>query len=159
MIVHAEIDSSLRVHPRSEPRSAPVVEFPTLPDVWVLVVDDDADALGLVREILESAGARVRTATSAQSALASIEERVPDVMVSDLGMPGMDGYGLIQRIRQMESPARELPSAALTAYARSEDRAKALRFGFEMHLAKPIDPSELIAAVASLVRRRGVATQ
>jgi CheY-like chemotaxis protein len=134
------------------------LELLTLPDISVLVVDDDSDALGLVREILESAGARVRTATSARSALASIEESVPDVMVSDLGMPGMDGYELIRRIRQMEAPARELPTAALTAYARSEDRAKALQVGFEMHLSKPIDPSELIAAVASLARRRGVAT-
>ena len=158
MIVHAEVDSSPRVHPRSEARGA-AVEFPTLPDICVLVVDDDPDALGLVREILESAGARVRTATSARSALESIEESVPDVMVSDVGMPGMDGYELIQRIRQAEGPARELPTAALTAYARSEDRAKALRLGFEMHLAKPIDPSELIAAVASLARRRGVATR
>ena len=157
MIVHAEVDSSPRVHPHSEPRGA-AAEFPTLPDICVLVVDDDPDALGLVREILESAGARVRTATSARSALESIEESVPDVMVSDLGMPGMDGYELIQRIRQAEGPARGLPTAALTAYARSEDRAKALRLGFEMHLSKPIDPSELIAAVASLARRRGVAT-
>ena len=156
MIIHAEVDSNLRVHPHSEARSV-AVEFTTLPDICVLAVDDDTDALGLVREILESAGAKVRTATSARAALASIEEDVPDVMVSDVGMPGMDGYELIQRIRQMEGPARELPTAALTAYARSEDRAKALRLGFEMHLAKPIDPSELIAAVASLARRRGVA--
>ncbi|HVQ13865.1 MAG TPA: response regulator, partial [Vicinamibacterales bacterium] len=99
-------------------------------------------------------GARVRTAASARGAMASIEEQVPDVLVSDLGMPGMDGYELIQRVRAMEGPAKELPAAALTAYARSEDRAKALRLGFEMHLAKPIDPSELIAAVASLARRR-----
>ena len=82
---------------------------------------------------------------------------MPDVIVSDLGMPGMDGYDLIQRIRQMEGTAREIPAAALTAYARSEDRAKALHLGFEMHLAKPIDPSELIAAVASLARRRRTA--
>ena len=83
---------------------------------------------------------------------------MPDVLVSDLGMPGMDGFEMIQRIRKMEGPARELPSAALTAYARSEDRAKALRLGFEMHLAKPIDPSELVAAVASLARRRRATT-
>ena len=153
MIIHAEVDSNLRVHPHSEARSV-AVEFATLPDICVLAVDDDTDALGLVREILESAGAKVRTATSARAALALIEEEVPDVMVSDLGMPGMDGYELIQRVRQMEGPAKELPTAALTAYARSEDRAKALRLGFEMHLAKPIDPSELIAAVASLARRR-----
>jgi len=158
MIIHAEVDSNLRVHPHSEARSV-AVEFATLPDICVLAVDDDTDALGLVREILESAGAKVRTATSARAALALIEEEVPDVMVSDLGMPGMDGYELIQRVRQMEGPAKELPTAALTAYARSEDRAKALRLGFEMHLAKPIDPSELIAAVASLARRRGMATR
>ncbi len=158
MIIHAEVDSNLRVHPHSEARGV-AVEFATLPDICVLAVDDDTDALGLVREILESAGAKVRTATSARAALALIEEEVPDVMVSDLGMPGMDGYELIQRVRQMEGPAKELPTAALTAYARSEDRAKALRLGFEMHLAKPIDPSELIAAVASLARRRGMATR
>jgi len=154
MIVHTEVDSEHRVHPRAEGRRAAPGEFATLPDITVLVVDDDPDALGLVREILETAGARVSTASSVPSALESIERGVPDVLVSDLGMPGMDGYDLIQRIRRMEGPAKELPAAALTAYARSEDRAKALRFGFEMHLAKPIDPSELIAAVASLARRR-----
>ena len=153
MIVHTEVGAERRVHPRGDARRAPV-EFPTLPDICVLVVDDDPDALALVREILESAGARVRMATSAREAIASIAQDAPDVLVSDLGMPGMDGYELIQQVRRMEGPARELPAAALTAYARSEDRAKALRLGFEMHLAKPIDPSELIAAVASLARRR-----
>jgi PAS domain S-box-containing protein len=157
MIVHTEAEDDHRVHPRGDARRAPV-EFPTLPDICVLAVDDDPDALVLVREILETAGARVRTATSARGAMASIEEQVPDVLVSDLGMPGMDGYELIQRVRAMEGPAKELPAAALTAYARSEDRAKALRVGFEMHLAKPIDPSELIAAVASLARRRRATT-
>ena len=153
MIVHTEAETDRREHPRIDTRRAPA-EFPTLPDICVLVVDDDPDALGLVREILESAGARVRTATSARDAIESIEQDAPDVLVSDLGMPGMDGYEMIQRIRRMEGPAKDLPAAALTAYARSEDRAKALRLGFEMHLAKPIDPSELIAAVASLARRR-----
>ena len=153
MIVHAEAESERRVHPLAASRRQ-VMEMPTLPEMTVLAVDDDPDALGLVREILESAGAHVRTATSVHQALESIQDVVPDVLVSDLGMPGMDGYDLIQRIRHMEGPAREIPAAALTAYARSEDRAKALRLGFEMHLAKPIDPSELIAAVASLARRR-----
>jgi CheY-like chemotaxis protein len=120
----------------------------------VLAVDDDPDALSLVREILESAGAQVRTAASAIDALESIAAEPPDVLVSDLGMPTIDGFELIRRIRQMAGAARDLPAAALTAYARSEDRAKTLRSGFEMHLAKPIDPSELIAAVASLARRR-----
>jgi PAS domain S-box-containing protein len=154
MIVHTGADAERRTHPRTDARRRPPVEFPTLPDICVLVVDDDRDALELVREILESAGARVRTATSAGSAIASIEDDLPDVLVSDLGMPGMDGYELIRHVRAMEGPAKELPAAALTAYARSEDRAKTLRLGFEMHLAKPIDPSELIAAVDSLARRR-----
>jgi PAS domain S-box-containing protein len=153
MIVHTESEVDRRVHPRVDVRRAPM-EFASLPDICVLAVDDDPDALGLVREILESAGARVRTATSARGALASIAEEVPDVLVSDLGMPGMDGFELIQRVRAIEGAAKDVPAAALTAYARSEDRAKALRLGFEMHLAKPIEPSELIAAVASLARRR-----
>ena len=153
MIVHADLDIERGVHPRSASRDR-IAEFPVLPDIMVLVVDDDPDAVALVREILESAGARVRTAASAVEALDSVAGDPPDLMVSDLGMPGMDGFELIRRIRQMESPVRDLPAAALTAYARSEDRARALRSGFEMHLAKPIDPSELIAAVASLARRR-----
>jgi len=153
MIVHHDVPGERRVHPRVPSRDA-AVEFPALPNIVVLVVDDDPDALSLVREILESAGARVRTAASATDALESIAAEPPDVLVSDLGMPAIDGFELIRRIRQMAGAARDLPAAALTAYARSEDRAKTLRSGFEMHLAKPIDPSELIAAVASLARRR-----
>ncbi len=157
MIVHADLDGERRVHPRAHV-SRQQATFPTLPDICVLAVDDDADALGLLREILESAGARVRTATSAVAALASIEDEAPDALISDLGMPGMDGYELIRRVREMDGRARYIPAAALTAYARSEDRAKALHLGFEMHLSKPIDPSELIAAVASLARRRRAVT-
>jgi PAS domain S-box-containing protein len=152
MIVHSDLSIERRVHPRAASRDH-VADFPTVPDIGVLVVDDDPDAVGLVREILESAGARVQTAASAVEALESIAKQPPDVMVSDLGMPGMDGFELIRRVRQMDA-ARDLPAAALTAYERSEDRARALRSGFEMHLSKPIDPSELIAAVASLARRR-----
>jgi len=153
MIVHQEVQGERRVHPRAASRDA-AVEFPALPNILVLAVDDDPDALSLVREILESAGARVRTAGSAIDALESIAAEMPDVLVSDLGMPAIDGFELIRRVRQMAGAGRDLPAAALTAYARSEDRAKTLRSGFEMHLAKPIDPSELIAAVASLARRR-----
>jgi CheY-like chemotaxis protein len=153
MIVHQEVHGERRVHPRAASRDT-VTEFPTLPNIVVLAVDDDPDASSLVREILESAGARVRTAASALDALESIAMEPPDVLVSDLGMPAVDGFELIRRVRQMAGAARNLPAAALTAYARSEDRAKTLRSGFEMHLAKPIDPSELIAAVASLARRR-----
>jgi CheY-like chemotaxis protein len=78
----------------------------------------------------------------------------PHVMVADIGMPEMDGYELIRRIRASADPAiRDIPAAALTAFARSEDRTKVLQSGFEMHLAKPVDPGELVASVATLVRR------
>jgi PAS domain S-box-containing protein len=157
-IVHRETHPEPeRVHPRAErPSPGMVVPMPSLEGLRVLVVDDDEDALGLLREILEAAGAQVTTVYSALAALHALEENHPDAMIADLGMPTMDGFELIQRIRESPDPAiRHLPAAALTAYARSEDRAKALRSGFEMHLAKPIDPAELAAAVAALGRRRG----
>ncbi len=154
MIVHpAAPAAEPRVHPRTEVRVTRMDDRALL-DVCVLAVDDDADALILVCEILETAGAQVFTAASAAAALAVLEEQSPDVLISDLGMPGMDGFELIQRVRRLPSQKKDIPAAALTAYARSEDRARALRTGFEMHLAKPIDPSELVAAVASLARRR-----
>ena len=152
MIVDPEAPAKeYRIRPRA---GITEMDRATLADVRVLAVDDDADTLALVREILETAGARVFTATSAASALATLEQQSPDVLVSDLGMPGMDGFELIERVRLLETRTKDIPAAALTAYARSEDRARALRSGFEMHLAKPIDPSELIAAIASLARRR-----
>jgi PAS domain S-box-containing protein len=160
MIVHSAVvvDAEPRVHPRTQVRVTPMHDH-ALSDVRVLAVDDDADALTLVREILETAGAQVFTAASAPAALAVLEEQSPDVLISDLGMPGMDGFELIQRVRTLTNEKKHIPAAALTAYARSEDRARALRTGFEMHLAKPIDPSELIAAVVSLARRRSGATR
>jgi len=122
-----------------------------LAGVHVLAVDDDADALALLREILESAGARVTTFASASAALDAVTGLHPDVLIADLGMPVMDGFELITHVRESsDAVARDVPAAALTAYARSEDRAKALRHGFQMHLAKPIDPAALIAAVAAL---------
>ena len=84
-----------------------------------------------------------------------MERTAPDVLLADLGMPQMSGFELIDRVRRSERPEiREMPAAALTAYARSEDRAKALRSGFQMHLAKPVDPGELMAAVAALAGRK-----
>jgi PAS domain S-box-containing protein len=134
------------------------IAVPNLEGVHVLAVDDDDDALRLVCEILESTGARVSTATTALDAIAAIETRRPDVMVADLGLPQVDGFELIARVRRSADEAvRRMPAAALTAYARSEDRAKALRCGFQMHLSKPIDPAELMAAVAALMKRTRVA--
>jgi CheY-like chemotaxis protein len=109
----------------------------------------------MLREILETSGATVDTAFSAEQALAVLAQHHPDAMISDLGMPVMDGFDLIRRIRASKEPRiASIPAAALTAYARSEDRAKALRAGFGMHLAKPVDPAELVAAVAAMTRGR-----
>ena len=86
--------------------------------------------------------------------MTSLEAEVPDVVIADLGMPHVDGFQFIDRVRRhRDSRVRQVPAAALTAYARSEDRMKALRAGFQIHLAKPIDPAELVTTVASLARR------
>jgi PAS domain S-box-containing protein len=124
-----------------------------LEGVHVMVVDDENDALQMVRELLETAGARVTTAESAEEALALLEEQRPDLILTDIGMPSIDGFELIRRIRQLPRSIRDLPAAALTAYAQPEDRSRALRSGFQVHLAKPIDPGELITAVESLAGR------
>ena len=142
-----------REHPLAETKQ-PLQGLSDLSGVHVLAVDDEEDSLGLLRVVLEAAGARVTTASSAGAALGTIESVRPDVIVADIGMPEMDGFEFIKRVRAMASPhVRELPAAALTAFARSEDRTKALQHGFEMHLAKPVDPGELVASVATLVRR------
>ena len=153
MIVHRLRDELPRVHPRSASSTASIGAS-TLRGIHVLAVDDETDALALVCEVLEAAGARVTTAQSAEDALDKVGGESPDVVVADLGMPRMDGFGFIDRLRRHDNPRiREMPAAALTAYARSEDRMKALQAGFQLHLAKPIDPAELVTTVASLARR------
>jgi PAS domain S-box-containing protein len=146
-----------RVHPRHGESTPPpsLADLPSLSGTHVLAVDDDPDALRLLKEILEAVGATVTTAGAGRIALEIVATDRPDVLVADLGMPLMDGFELIRRLRTSDvAAARAIPAAALTAYARSEDRARALKSGFEMHLAKPIDPAELIAAVKALARRR-----
>jgi CheY-like chemotaxis protein len=155
MIVHPQAQPGERVHPlTSQGRAAGPI--PNLRGIRVLAVDDDRDALDLVRAILEATGAYVAVADSALSALEIVEVIKPDVLVLDLGMPRMDGFELLARIRRSEDATlRDIPAAALTAYARSEDRTRTLRSGFQMHLAKPIDPAELMAATAALAKRTG----
>ena len=119
----------------------------------ILVVDDDADARDLLRRLLEESGAHVTLAASSPQALDIIRQGGLDILVSDIGMPGEDGYALLRRLRGLPpEQGGHLPAVALTAYARAEDRAKALRAGFQMHLAKPIEPTELIATLATLAR-------
>jgi PAS domain S-box-containing protein len=142
-----------RQHPRA-PQAEHRIAVPQLHGIRILAVDNDRDALALLREILEATGATVATADSGQHALDLLERMTPDVLLTDLGMPGMSGFDFIDRVRRSERhEIREIPAAALTAYARSEDRIKALRSGFQLHLAKPVDPGELMAAMAALAKR------
>ena len=153
MIVHPETPAVRREHPRTERQTA-LRPLADLSGISVLAVDDEEDALSLLRVVLETAGATVATVGSPAEALQQIRTVKPHVLVVDLGMPEMDGFELIARVRASDDAAiRHIPAAALTAFARSEDRIKALQSGFEMHLAKPIDPGELVAAVATLARR------
>jgi PAS domain S-box-containing protein len=123
-----------------------------LRDTRVLVVDDDVDALEMIRRVLESAGARVTVATSGERALALFDEARPAVIISDIGMPGMDGLQFIGRVRRLGSAAAALPAAALTAFTQEDDRQRAISAGFKTHISKPVDPDELIAIVQSLTR-------
>jgi PAS domain S-box-containing protein len=156
MIVH-DVSSTVREtreHPRTE-KQAPLTGLRNLTGIRVMAIDDEEDALGLLRVVLEAAGAEVVTTSSPTDGLKDIGDIKPDVLVVDLGMPQMDGFNFITRIRaSTDVDVREIPAAALTAFARSEDRTKALDSGFEMHLAKPVDPGELVASVATLARRR-----
>jgi CheY-like chemotaxis protein len=119
----------------------------------VLVVDDEADARDLVTSLLEHCGVIVEVAVSAADALRLIDHNPPDVLISDIGMPGEDGYSLIRRIRQLPvARGGATPAASLTAYAGVEDRRRAMMAGFNMHLPKPVEPSDLIAVVTNLAR-------
>jgi CheY-like chemotaxis protein len=152
MSVQPPATAEPRVHPRV-PSGDVTTHLPSLQGLTVLAVDDDPDALRLVSEILAARGANVLTAASAAAALDVLDAQTPDVMVADLGMPLMDGFQLIERTRKhANTKVRNVPAAALTAFARAEDRAKALRSGFHVHLAKPIDPAELVTTIAMLGR-------
>jgi signal transduction histidine kinase/DNA-binding response OmpR family regulator len=152
-ILHPAREEAPPAQPRPEP-SRHEIPAGDLRGVRVLAVDDERDALALLSDVLEAAGARVTTAHAVNDALDRLEGEVPDVIVADLGMPHQDGFQLIERIRRHDNPrVRCLPVAALTAYARSDDRVKALRAGFNIHLAKPIDPAELVTTIAALARR------
>jgi signal transduction histidine kinase/CheY-like chemotaxis protein len=143
-----------RVYSQAD-RTAGLEDGPNLAGIRVLVVEDDDDGRGLVEKVLESRGATVKTASSARAALDILGRDQVDVLLSDIEMPGTDGYELIQELRLRPSQqGGSVPAAALTAYARTEDRLHALRAGFQLHLAKPVHPSELVTVVASLATRR-----
>jgi PAS domain S-box-containing protein len=142
-----------RLHPGPK-LFEPPGELTRLDGLRVLTVDDDRDALGLMATILGRAGAKVESCVSARAAFAAFQDRPPDVLISDIEMPGEDGYTLIKRIRALD-PDRggRIPAIALTAYGRREDRLNAISSGYSMHVPKPVDPAELTTIVASLTGR------
>lgn len=156
-VIHpAPEQESDRRHPTSEPiYSARLNTCLNLKGVKVLVVDDEPDARSLVKRLLENCESIVQTAGSAAEAMEMFRSERPDVLVSDIGMPGEDGYSLIRQIRAL-GPERggDVPAVALTAYARAEDRIQSIRAGFQMHVAKPVEAAELLTVVESLAGRQ-----
>jgi CheY-like chemotaxis protein len=145
--------------PRRHPEAGPVPRLDLdlcakIAGVKVLVVDDEADSRAVVKRLLEDCEAVVITSGSAADAIERVVRDRPDVLVSDIGMPGEDGYALIRRVRALgPENGGNVPAVALTAYARSEDRMRSVLAGFQMHVAKPVEPAELITMIASLAGR------
>jgi CheY-like chemotaxis protein len=145
-----------RLHPRVE-QGAPVLEVrPNLDGITALVVDDDPDAREVIARILRGENALVITASSAAEALERLLASKFALLISDIGMPGEDGYDLIRKVRALPTDfGGRIPAVALTAFARSGDRQRALLTGYQLHVSKPVEPSELITVCASLVGRIG----
>ena len=147
-----EVPSDLPMHAGATPSA---IDRPSLDGLVVLVIDDERDTLDLVRRVLADCGAKVFVAESARAGLEMLLREKPDILISDIGMPEEDGYTLIRQVRALKArQGGKIPAAAVSAFARPEDRTKALRAGYQMHLAKPVDPTELTAVVASLATRK-----
>jgi hypothetical protein len=142
-----------RTHPSVEVEPTEMIALPKLDGVHVFAVDDEPDARALLERILEDHGAIVTTFASANAVLAALKSSRPSVIVSDVGMPGMDGFQMIRALRADEPRDSRVPALALTAFARAEDRKRSLQAGFQAHLAKPFDVGELVLLVADLVGR------
>jgi CheY-like chemotaxis protein len=159
-----EAGATFRVVLPARPATRAVPDRPRLPDplkatgrvpagldgLGILVADDDINAREMLAAVLENAGADVRSASSAEDALMMLETWAADVLLSDIEMPGDDGYLLMGRVRAQSPGRKRMTAIALTAHARPEDRLRALDAGFQWHLAKPIDPAELITVIATL---------
>jgi CheY-like chemotaxis protein len=151
----------IRVLSADEPRPTPTdsVLSKPLAGLRVLVCEDDADSRALLHELLSSEGATVRLAAAAGEAMDGLREFRPDVFVSDIGLPVVDGYSLIRQIRQLSGEQGGwTPAIALTAYAGAEDARRAFEAGFQSHMTKPVDPNELAARVAAIAGRAGAPT-
>lgn len=148
--VQVEVNDETRVHP-SLGQSLPFDNAPNLSGICVILVDDEVDAREFLVFTLKQCGAEVIAVATAQEALAAVTQLQAQVLVSDIGMPEEDGYSLIRKVRALKEGG-QIPSVALTAYARTEDRTRAIAAGFQLHLSKPVDPAELATVVASLAK-------
>jgi PAS domain S-box-containing protein len=152
LIVH-ESSSASNVYPREAVTLGPVIPVAAgLKDIKVVVVEDQRDSRELLQRVLSEAGAEVVAVGTASEGLTAITTVRPQILISDIGLPDLDGYELIRRVR-MTAEGSSLPAIALTAYTRVADRTQALMAGFQAHLAKPVDAHELLLAVASLAGR------
>jgi CheY-like chemotaxis protein len=142
------------VHPAARDLLPPENITERLDGMKILVVDDEPDTRELLRQGLEYCGATVKVVGTAAEAVEGLVTFVPDILISDIGMPEVDGYDLIRQIRSLPAnKGRKIPAIALTAYTRVEDRLQALRAGYDMHVPKPVELAELVAVAASVVRR------
>jgi signal transduction histidine kinase/CheY-like chemotaxis protein len=149
------VTTSERMLAKAQP-DIPIESAPMLEGLNLLVVEDEPDTRELLTTIFHACHAEVRDVASPNEALKLLEEWTPDVLISDIQMPGEDGYSLIRKVREKEgSSGMRLPAVALTAHARVDDRVRALAEGFDAHVSKPVEPAELIMVVASLVNRYG----
>lgn len=154
--IRAEPEDGGRVHPVARPSALASLDVPRLTGVRVLIVDDEPDARELLSRILVEYDAEVQAVASATEALPVLQRDRPDVLVSDIGMPQLDGYQFIRAVRLLPADrGGQTPALALTAFARSEDRQRALLAGYQGHIAKPVEPAELITIIASLAGRLG----
>jgi CheY-like chemotaxis protein len=134
------------------PGEQPAIELPRLDNLRILVVDDEPDGRAVLARILHERGAIPTCTGDARVALDTLRNHTFDLLLSDIGMPGMDGYALIQQVRALSTPVGRIPAIAVTAYARAEDRQRALLAGYQMHISKPLEASDLVTAIASLLR-------
>jgi signal transduction histidine kinase/CheY-like chemotaxis protein len=156
MVVSPQAGEADRLPPRLDAIISGKVSRSQLLGVKVLVVDDEQDALELIKRVLEDCKAEVLTARSAAEAMAILVQQKPDVLLSDIGMPHVDGYDFLRQVRSMTPQnGGKIPAIALTAFARSEDRTRALMSGYQVHVSKPVEPAELVATVASVLGRTG----
>jgi CheY-like chemotaxis protein len=148
------------IHPRAVGGAPEFVAPPQLTGIRALIVDDERDSRELIIAALSQCGAEAVGAANTVEALTRLSTEHFDLLVSDIGMPGEDGYALIRKVRAFErDEGRRMPAVALTAFARGEDRSRALAAGFDIHVSKPVEPSELVLMLGRLIDQRAAPVQ